>query len=136
MCIRDSVLSGHALYKTMLEVLQVMVRWVLRGPLIVPSLPVLLALKEWDRKSELSADRGSLLVAQDLSGLRATEEASRLADRTESRSVARESPEATSTPSPDLPATRSTLGEHALKTVLKATITNSITILIFKFLPG
>jgi Zn-dependent protease with chaperone function len=60
------VLSGHALYKTMLEVLQVMVRWLLRGPLIVPSLPVLLALKEWDRKSELSADRGSLLVAQDI----------------------------------------------------------------------
>lgn len=60
------VLSGHALYKTMLVVLQAMVRWLLRGPLIVPSLPVLLALKEWDRKSELSADRGSLLVAQDL----------------------------------------------------------------------
>ena len=33
---------------------------------MIPSLPVLLALKEWDRKSELSADRASLLVTQDL----------------------------------------------------------------------
>lgn len=60
------ILSGHALYKTMLVLLQSMVRWVLRGPLLIPSLPVLLALKEWDRKSELSADRASLLVTQDL----------------------------------------------------------------------
>lgn len=60
------ILSGHALYKTMLVVLQAMMRWLLRGPMILPSLPVLLALKEWDRKSELSADRASLLVTQDV----------------------------------------------------------------------
>lgn len=60
------VLSGHVLYKTMLVLLESAMRWFLRGPLILPSLPVLLALKEWDRKSELSADRGSLLVAQDV----------------------------------------------------------------------
>ena len=60
------ILSGHALYKTMLLLLQAMVRWILRGPLVLPALPVLLALKEWDRKSELSADRAGLLVSQDL----------------------------------------------------------------------
>ena len=60
------ILSGHALYKTMLLLLQAMVRWILRGPLLLPALPVLLALKEWDRKSELSADRAGLLVSQDL----------------------------------------------------------------------
>lgn len=60
-------LSGHALYKTMLQLL-------LRLTFLTMSVPLggvalwglLAALLEWDRKSELSADRAGLLVAQDL----------------------------------------------------------------------
>ena len=58
--------SGHAFYKTVLVVFGQLSRWFLRGPTMVGALPVLLALKEWDRKSELSADRAGLLVAQDI----------------------------------------------------------------------
>ncbi len=58
------VLSGHALYKTMLIVLTQLMRWVLPRALGAVALPVLLALLEWDRKSELTADRAGLLVAQ------------------------------------------------------------------------
>jgi Zn-dependent protease with chaperone function len=61
------ILSGHAVYKTMLALL------IKASSLIVGSLPLggaalsaaSAALKEWDRKSELSADRASLLVVQD-----------------------------------------------------------------------
>lgn len=60
------ILSGHVLYKTMLLVLMQMSRWMVPGPFMAMALPILLALKEWDRKSELSADRASLLVARDL----------------------------------------------------------------------
>jgi Zn-dependent protease with chaperone function len=61
------VLSGHAVYKTLLA-------FVLKlSSGIAGSLPLggaalgaaAAALKEWDRKSELSADRASLLVVQD-----------------------------------------------------------------------
>lgn len=61
------ILSGHAVYKTLLGIL------IKASSLIAGSLPlggaaiaaVATALKEWDRKSELSADRASLLVVQD-----------------------------------------------------------------------
>jgi Zn-dependent protease with chaperone function len=61
------ILSGHAVYKTLLALL------IKASSLIAGSLPlggaalaaVSAALKEWDRKSELSADRASLLVVQD-----------------------------------------------------------------------
>jgi len=61
------ILSGHVLYKTMLHTL-------LRLSLVVSGLPVatwtlmaiIAALKEWDRKSELSCDRAGLIVSQDL----------------------------------------------------------------------
>ena len=60
-------LSGHALYKTLLAMLlQVSLSYVRIGQLIV--LPILLALLEWDRKSELSADRAGLLVCQETGG--------------------------------------------------------------------
>ena len=60
-------LSGHALYKTLLAMLlQVSLSYVRVGQLIV--LPILLALLEWDRKSELSADRAGLLVCQETGG--------------------------------------------------------------------
>ncbi len=60
------ILSDHVLYKTLLRLL-------LRAGLAVMSIPltgvavvaVVAALMEWDRKSELSADRCALLVAQD-----------------------------------------------------------------------
>lgn len=65
------ILSQHVLYKTLL-------RLMLRASLYAFSLPltglallgVLAALLEWDRKSELSADRASLLVAQNPEHLR------------------------------------------------------------------
>jgi Zn-dependent protease with chaperone function len=61
------IISGHAIYKTMLAFL------IKASSLIAGSLPLggaalsaaSTALKEWDRKSELSADRASLLVVQD-----------------------------------------------------------------------
>ena len=46
--------------------LQVSLSYVRVGQLIV--LPILLALLEWDRKSELSADRAGLLVCQETGG--------------------------------------------------------------------
>ncbi len=59
-------MSGHALYKTLLHhVLNLIgsLGWIPIGGI---GLRVLLAaLREWDRKSELSADRAGLLVAQD-----------------------------------------------------------------------
>jgi len=61
------VLSGHAVYKTLLGML------IKASSAIAASLPLggaaiaaaVTALREWDRKSELSADRASLLVVQD-----------------------------------------------------------------------
>jgi Zn-dependent protease with chaperone function len=61
------ILSGHAVYKTLLAIL------IKASSIIAGSLPLggaaiaaaATALKEWDRKSELSADRASLLVVQD-----------------------------------------------------------------------
>ena len=57
------VLSGHALYHTMLVIL---IQLAEGGfPLVgLAAAPVLLALKEWYRKSELSADRAGLLAVQ------------------------------------------------------------------------
>lgn len=57
-------MSGHALYKTMLALLM---RLTLSGiPLTrLVFFGVILALREWDRKSELSADRAGLLCIQD-----------------------------------------------------------------------
>ncbi len=59
-------LSGHALYKTLLHVL-------LKASLLAFQIPlggaavlgIIIALMEWNRKSELSADRAGLLVVQD-----------------------------------------------------------------------
>jgi Zn-dependent protease with chaperone function len=61
------ILSGHAVYKTMLAIL------INASSAIAGSVPfggaaiaaAATALKEWDRKSELSADRASLLAVQD-----------------------------------------------------------------------
>jgi Zn-dependent protease with chaperone function len=57
--------SGHALYKTMLSVLLALtgsVSWIPGGAIGLRLL--IAALYEWDRKSELSADRAGLLAVQ------------------------------------------------------------------------
>jgi len=60
------ILSGHALYKTVLSLL-VEAQSTLGGGLVGAAAfgALVSALREWDRKSELSADRAGLLVAQD-----------------------------------------------------------------------
>ncbi|MGD9482987.1 M48 family metallopeptidase [Streptomyces sp. TRM70308] len=60
-------LSGHAVYRTILLFLTsiaVKVAWIPLGNVAIMAL--VSALREWFRKSELSADRAGLLVGQDL----------------------------------------------------------------------
>jgi len=58
------ILSGHVLYKTLLYILlRVSTEIVPVGKLVLAG--VIAALKEWDRRSEMSADRAGLLVTQD-----------------------------------------------------------------------
>ena len=60
-------LSGHAVYRTILLFLTnlaVRIAWIPLGNLAI--LAIVTALREWFRKSELSADRAGLLVGQDL----------------------------------------------------------------------
>ncbi len=59
-------LSGHALYKTLLQLLIKMSVVAFQIPLGGAALlAIIVALMEWNRKSELSADRAGLLVVQD-----------------------------------------------------------------------
>ncbi|MBS0657952.1 MAG: M48 family metallopeptidase [Verrucomicrobia bacterium] len=61
------ILSGHVLYKTLLALLLRFSVFALSVPLSGLALTALvLALREWDRKSELSADRAGLLATQSL----------------------------------------------------------------------
>jgi Zn-dependent protease with chaperone function len=57
------IISGHALYKT---VLWMLVNFSLNALPVAGLLakPLLIALREWDRKSELTADRAALLALQ------------------------------------------------------------------------
>lgn len=58
-------MSGHVLYKTLLWALVSMGFRMVRIPgADLLTFPIVAALKEWDRKSELSADRAGLLVCQ------------------------------------------------------------------------
>ncbi|WP_031070390.1 M48 family metallopeptidase [Streptomyces sp. NRRL S-118] len=60
-------LSGHSVYRTVLLFLTglaVKVAWIPLGNVAV--MAIVTALREWFRKSELSADRAGLLVGQDL----------------------------------------------------------------------
>ncbi|MGK5498279.1 M48 family metallopeptidase [Streptomyces sp. URMC 125] len=60
-------LSGHAVYRTVLLFLTglaVKVAWIPLGNVAI--MAIVTALREWFRKSELSADRAGLLVGQDL----------------------------------------------------------------------
>lgn len=57
------ILSGHVLYRTLLLLLLRLT--IFRYPLAgIAALPILLALLEWYRKSELSSDRAGLLAVQ------------------------------------------------------------------------
>lgn len=60
-------LSGHSVYRTILlflTSLAVRVAWIPLGSVAI--MAIVTALREWFRKSELSADRAGLLVGQDL----------------------------------------------------------------------
>ncbi|GAA3103232.1 hypothetical protein GCM10020001_020510 [Nonomuraea salmonea] len=60
------ILSGHAVYRTMLDILTRLATRVAWIPLGYIGLRAIVAgLEEWYRKSELSSDRGGLLVGQD-----------------------------------------------------------------------
>ena len=59
------VISGHALYRTIAAILAVVSLAALPILAGIALLPVRLAILEWQRKSELSADRASLLGTQD-----------------------------------------------------------------------
>jgi len=58
------IMSGHSLYKTILWILTNISTMVLPIPAII-IYGLVLAMSEWDRKSELSADRVELLALQD-----------------------------------------------------------------------
>ncbi len=60
------VISGHALYSTIAQIMLLISLGVLPVLASIVLLPVRLAFLEWYRKSELSADRASLLGSQDL----------------------------------------------------------------------
>ena len=59
------ILSGHVLYKTLLWLLVNVSFRLIKIPFSnLVLIPIILALKEWDRKSELTADRVGLLASQ------------------------------------------------------------------------
>ena len=60
------IMSGHVLYKTLLVMLLKLSSSVIPVSKLVLS-GLIAALKEWDRKSELTADRAGLLVTQSVS---------------------------------------------------------------------
>jgi Zn-dependent protease with chaperone function len=58
------IMSGHALYKTLIWMLtNISLRMLPMTQLVL--MPIVAALSEWNRKSELSADRAELLAVQD-----------------------------------------------------------------------
>jgi Zn-dependent protease with chaperone function len=60
------ILSGHAVYRTMLEILASLgakLAWLPLGNVGIGT--IVMGLQEWQRKSELSADRAGLLTGQD-----------------------------------------------------------------------
>jgi Zn-dependent protease with chaperone function len=59
------VMSGHALYRTIAEILLQVSLGALPFLASIAVLPIRLAILEWSRKSELSSDRAGLLGSQD-----------------------------------------------------------------------
>jgi Zn-dependent protease with chaperone function len=64
------VLSGHAVYRTMLYHLLNLVTRIAWLPIVLPAKGIIWALEEWYRKSELSCDRAGLLAGQDVEAAR------------------------------------------------------------------
>ncbi|WP_086047761.1 M48 family metallopeptidase [Hugenholtzia roseola] len=59
------ILSGHVLYKTVANLIFLLSQRAIRFPLSdIVLMGVVMALQEWQRKSELSCDRAGLLAAQ------------------------------------------------------------------------
>ncbi|GAA1571455.1 M48 family metallopeptidase [Actinomadura kijaniata] len=61
------ILSGHAVYQTMMQILLSLgarLAWLPLGNIAIGG--IIIGLKEWFRKAELSADRAGLLAGQDL----------------------------------------------------------------------
>ncbi len=57
------IMSGHALYKTMIHILaNVSLNLIPMAGLLL--IPIKIALAEWDKKSELTADRAAMLATQ------------------------------------------------------------------------
>ncbi|MGI5164226.1 M48 family metallopeptidase [Spirillospora sp. CA-253888] len=67
------ILSGHAVYQTMMQILISLgsrLAWLPLGNLGIAA--IIIGLKEWFRKAELSADRAGLLAGQDLDAAKRT----------------------------------------------------------------
>ncbi|MFI0357645.1 M48 family metallopeptidase [Actinomadura sp. 9N407] len=67
------ILSGHAVYQTMMQILiQLGTRlaWLPLGNIAISA--IIIGLKEWFRKAELSSDRAGLLAGQDLDAAKRT----------------------------------------------------------------
>jgi Zn-dependent protease with chaperone function len=65
------ILSGHAVYRTMMLILTSLgarLAWLPLGNLGIAA--IIMGLQEWQRKSELSADRAGLLASQDLEAVK------------------------------------------------------------------
>jgi hypothetical protein len=68
------VLSGHAVYRTMMLILERLAErlaWIPLGGIALKA--IILGLMEWFRKSELSADRAGLLAGQDIEAAKRTQ---------------------------------------------------------------
>jgi Zn-dependent protease with chaperone function len=64
------VLSGHAVYRTMLFHLINLAARIAWSPIVFPIKAIVWGLEEWYRKSELSCDRAGLLAGQDVEAAR------------------------------------------------------------------
>src|SRR5208282_2256567 len=64
------VLSGHAVYRTMMFHLINLAARIAWMPIVFPLRAIIWGLEEWYRKSELSCDRAGLLAGQDVEAAR------------------------------------------------------------------
>jgi hypothetical protein len=64
------VLSGHAVYRTMMYHLIRLAARIAWSPIVFPLKAIVWGLEEWYRKSELSCDRAGLLAGQDVEAAR------------------------------------------------------------------
>jgi Zn-dependent protease with chaperone function len=64
------VLSGHAVYRTMMFHLIRLAARIAWSPIVFPLKAIVWGLEEWYRKSELSCDRAGLLAGQDVEAAR------------------------------------------------------------------